>query len=58
MTEYRRLCAKCHEPIQAGEKTASFMAAGQSGPGITVELHDRCPGRMPPYQRAPAVRGD
>lgn len=54
MSEYRRLCARCHQPIGPGEKVVPFTACGESGAGATLELHDRCPGPVPPYQRMPA----
>lgn len=54
MSEGRRLCAKCHQPIRRGEQSVPLDVLGATGPGVMLELHEPvCPAPPPDYQRAP-----
>lgn len=49
------MCDRCGQPIQPGEKTITRDVQTNSGPGMTVRLHERLCER-PPTRTYPSKR--
>jgi hypothetical protein len=57
VTEYRRVCWRCDEPIQPGDEADVGDVFSPTGAGPIVELHYVCPVRVPKRQKAPVGFG-